>query len=173
MMLDGIGMSYHYLLVTVCHDSTKGSRPKNFWCCSGSFLFPRTQANWQSEVEVSGYASWYRLAWSFAEARPMGGHVMFRGSISRTQWRACIASFAELPRSRVFTSLQFIGSMAENFSWCLCWSILLTCADLVETWLFVLDRPTTADSCLLSSHYWTGLLVSWHLEIEIAPRNCF
>ena len=122
-MLGGVGMLYHCLLVTVCHVSTKRNRPKNFWWCSGSFLLlPWTQANWQTEVKVSGYVSWYRLTWSFTKAnssevllrqdpwevRPVGGHVMFRRSINRTQWRACIASFAVLRWSRgfIFTSLR-------------------------------------------------------------------
>ena len=39
----------------------------------------------------------------------------------------------------IFTSLR---GMAENFSWCPCWSclLLLTDADSVETWLFLLGH---------------------------------
>ena len=131
------------------------------------------------------------------------GHVIFGRSINRTQWTVmgglciylCNASW-----SGVFAYLHFIErGTAENFSWypCWSWSLLLTPAHLAEAWLSLLGPTTAADSCLLSQHYWTellvyswsvckwielplltpvnwtGLLVSWQLEIEIAPKNNF
>jgi hypothetical protein len=42
---DGIGMSYHCLLVIICGVSIDRNSPKNFWWCSGSLLM-----NWQSAV---------------------------------------------------------------------------------------------------------------------------
>ena len=43
--------------------------------------------------------------------------------------------------------------------------VLIAPADLAETWLFLLGHVTAADSCLLSQHYWTGLLVySWSIQ---------
>jgi hypothetical protein len=64
------------------------------------------------EVEVSGCVTWCRLMWCFAEARPMGGHVVFGENISRTQrmvtqWQGTsIASFAMLHRSLIFAYLH-------------------------------------------------------------------
>jgi hypothetical protein len=35
------------------------------------------------------------------------------------------------------------------------------------------DCITATDTCLVSRHYWCGLLISWQMEIWIAPRNYF
>jgi hypothetical protein len=61
--------------------------------------------------------------------------------------------------SQIFAKLHFPErGLAENFSWCSCWSLLLTWAE-AEGCLFLLGSATTADSCLLSQLYGTGLLV--------------
>ena len=68
--------------------------------------------------------------------------------------------------SLVFTDFHLVERvMAENFSWCPCcsWSSLMTHADPAEA--------TAADWCLLSWHYWNGLLVSWQLDTEITPKE--
>ena len=41
-----------------------------------------------TEMEVLGYVIWCRLMWSFAEARSVGGHMMFEQSINwvQTMW---------------------------------------------------------------------------------------
>lgn len=75
--------------------------------------------------------------------------------MKRTQWTvgaACTAGFAALPCSPGFISpeLCFVeGVMAENFSRLPC-SVLLTHADLVDAWQFLLVCATADDSCLLS-----------------------
>ena len=98
-------------------------------------------------VEVSAYVKQCRFTWCFAEARPMGGRVMFGESINRTRWQwRCpyIASFAMLHWSCVFilVDLPFVErDTAENFSWCPGWScsfLPLAHADSVEAWLFLL-----------------------------------
>ena len=112
-----------------------------------------------------------RLMWSFAktdslgEARPRRGHVMFGRSINRIQWtvmglHSCLCN-ASWTLVFIFTDLCFIErGMTENFSWCRCWSWVTP----EEAWLFLLGRATSAGLCLLSWHYWTGLLVcSWRI----------
>lgn len=77
--------------------------------------------------------------------------------MKRTQWTvgaACTAGFAALPWSPVFifAELCFVdGVTAENF-WLPCWScsVLLTHADSVEAWQFLLAYATADDSCLPS-----------------------
>lgn len=180
-------ISYHCLLVISCHESIESHTPKTWWC-SGSFvLLPQIWAAWQNEVEVSRYVSWYRLTWSFVKtdlygiflrqdpwgAKPNGGHMMFRGSKNRIQWTvtaACIVSFALLCWSCVFIFTE--RGTAENFSWCphWSWSLLLTRANLVEAWLFLLDFATTADSCLLTVLNWTAAILTtgdWNLDKEL------
>jgi len=82
------------------------------------------------------------------------GHMMFGGSINRTQQTvtgACRASFATL--------LHLVErGMAKNF-WCPCWScfLLLTQADSAEAWLFLLSSATTAD-------LWTGWIAGVCVE---------
>lgn len=78
--------------------------------------------------------------------------------MKRTQWTveaACTAGFAALPCSPgfIYPELCFVeGVMVENFSWLSCWSwsVLLTHADLVEAWQFLLVCATADHSCLLS-----------------------
>ena len=58
---------------------------RNLVVCCGFLPISWTQANWQSDV------SWDRLTWRFAKSdtergKTSGGHVMFGGSIKRTQW---------------------------------------------------------------------------------------
>lgn len=73
--------------------------------------------------------------------------------MKRTQWTvgaACTAGFAALPCSPgfIFVELCFVdGVTAENFSWLPCWScsVLLTHADLVEAWQFLLPCATADD----------------------------
>jgi hypothetical protein len=68
---------------------------------------------------------------------------------------------------RCFSAIRYFSGensergTAENF-WCPSWFwlLLLTHADLVEAWLFLLGHATPAHTCLLS--HTTGLLVySW------------
>jgi hypothetical protein len=89
----------------------------------------------------------------FAEERPVEGHVMFGGSVNRTQWTVEEACFEMHRWSLVFADLHFIEiGMAENFSWspCCSWLFLLTPANSVEVWMFLLGLATVADLCLLS-----------------------
>jgi hypothetical protein len=86
-------------------------------CCS-FLLLPQTQADWQSDV------SWDRL---MCYARPM-----------EDAW--CLEDINRTPQSdkvelcllvqlavQLYTDLHFPErSTAENFSWCCCWSLLLT-----------------------------------------------
>jgi hypothetical protein len=37
-------------------------------------------------MEISGNATRCRFTWCFAEARPVGEHVMFEESLNRAQW---------------------------------------------------------------------------------------
>ena len=77
--------SWRCWVVLVCL-AIKRNIPKDFWWCSSGFLlFLWTRADWQSKMELSGYINWLRLMWHFAKARPVGGHVMIRGRINRTQ----------------------------------------------------------------------------------------
>ena len=100
-----------------------------------------------------------------------GGHMMFGGSINGTQRtvrEACLHSYlCKTSWSHVSPDLWFIErSTVKNLSWCSWWSwlLLLTCANLAEAWLSLLGHATTADSCLLYWHYWTGMLVySWSI----------
>lgn len=98
----------------------------------------------------------------------MGEHKMFGERIKMTQldsdWSsgggACIASFATLCWSHASLILTLLRGTAENLWYpCCSWSLLLTPASSAEDWLFLLGCATTADSCLQSWFYWTGLLV--------------
>jgi hypothetical protein len=75
----------------------KKRHQKNFWC-SGFLPLSQTQADWQSDVSWSGshgvlLRQAYVVFWWGKtsgrqdpwEARPVGGHVMFKGCINRTQ----------------------------------------------------------------------------------------
>ena len=88
-----------------------------------------------------------------AKARPVGAHVISRESINRTQLNSdralSSASLGALCWSSVFSDLHFVErGMAENSKhpgWF--WSLLLSCANLAEAWLFLLNHATTADLC--------------------------
>jgi len=71
-------------------------------------------------------------------------------------WLAGTASCATLVG---LESLLIFTSLREALqSVCSCWFLLLT-QSKGEAWLSLLGRATTADSCLLSRLYRTGLLV--------------
>jgi len=94
-------------------------------------------------VGVSGSVMWCRLMWCFADLRPVGGHVIFGEGINRTQQTVrgtCIASFAMLHRSRVFTSLREAQQSTSP-------GIPLTGANSAEAWLFLLY-------CAMLLHVW-------------------
>jgi hypothetical protein len=69
-------------------------------------------------------------------------------------WLAGTASCAMLVGLTSSADLHFPErGTAENFSWCSCWSLLLTGAE-TEAWLSAVVSPL-----LPSGLYWTGLLV--------------
>lgn len=102
--------------------------------------------------------------------KPVGGHMTFGESISRTQWTGmtvflhrdlCNASWSCV---FVFTDLHFIEiCKAENF-WYLIWSraLPLTHVHSLEAWQFLLHYATTAE------------LDCWYPEnwkLELSQRN--
>jgi hypothetical protein len=104
--------------------------------------------------------------WHFAEARPIGGHVMFGKNISGTHqwWSTCMASCHWSP---VFTDLQLIErAVAENSQHPGCsWSLQLTPANFAEAWWFLPYHATVAHSCLVTLSNWTaGILtdIEWN-----------
>jgi hypothetical protein len=105
---------------------------------------------------------------------PVRWHLMFWESICRTQQKWWGTRFC------VFTDLYFIERSTVEIFWCFCWFYLvkLTCANLTEAWLFLLDW-----AALLIPVWWyflnwtvsilTLLLTSWIAETGIDPKELF
>jgi hypothetical protein len=76
--------------------------------------------------------------------------------------------------SGVFADCHFVESgMAENLSWHSgwFWLLLLTHANLIEAWLFLLDCTAIADSCLVTLLNWTvGVLTLLNLTAGVLTR---
>jgi hypothetical protein len=86
-------------------------------------------------------------------------------------WCAYIARFAMLHWSHtlVVTDLHFVErGIAKSFFW----SLLVTHANSVEAWQFLLDRATSVDSCLFTWHYWIELLKSGQ-RLESPPGTIY
>jgi hypothetical protein len=82
-----------------------------------------------------------------------GGRIN-KDSIDSDGGRAWLADRASCTTLVSLTDLHFTErGTVKNFSWCSPWSLLLTCADLAEAWLFLLGYASMADSCLLSPLY--------------------
>jgi hypothetical protein len=143
----------------------------NIWINIATIMGNFIEVSQIIDEQVSGCVIWCRLRWCFAEARPVRGYMVFGKSVNRTQQTVTIQLHSSLLVLRLHWSSLCERGMAENSSWS--WSLPLTPADLVDAWQFLLDRATTADSCFLSWHHWTGLLASWQMEIEMTPMNYF
>jgi hypothetical protein len=117
------------------------------------------------DANSHGVFCWGRLKWCFAEARPVGEHVIFGESINRTQQTVmgCLHGIA----LQHFVDLASSLTEARHPSWF--WSLL--CRFSGGLAVSAGCHTTTADSCLVSWHYWTGLRLSWRTEIENAPKE--
>ena len=83
-----------------------------------------------------------------------------------------IGLLVQLAVQCLFIDLHFPerGTAKEN-SCCPSWYFLLTRAK-AEAWLSLTDSATSADSCLLSWLYWTGLLMYLCFQVDLAaPAN--
>lgn len=121
-----------------------------------------------TEVKGSGWVMWCRLTWCFAEASPLGGHVMIAVYIGLNGqwWLACVASFVSLWSSLIFAPLreaqQRTSPAVLADCGCFWWLMLIQWGLTGST-----DLAMAADSCLLSSHCWTVLLVSWRWRLKL------
>ena len=139
----------HCVLSSICRDSIERNAPEKLLVmCWGFLPFPSIWADWQSDVSWDRHTCWGKTG---------GGQVIFGG---QTVMEAELVLLAQLAVQHLWVSCLCFAERgtARNFFWHPSRSLLLTSAE-TETWLFLLCHATTADSCLLSQHYWTGLLV--------------
>lgn len=175
-------------LSLIIGDSIEINTPKNFWffdvlaaSCCYCRLGLTGRVKWNFLDTSADTDSWGILLrphpW---KARPEGGRMMFVGSIIGLKgqwWWACIACFKRPHWSRVFlrqifSLLREAGQRSSGIPAGpdpSCWLLLIQWRPDCFCWIM----PPPPDSCWLSWHCWTGVLVSWHWETEITPRNYF
>ena len=166
MTLDGIDTPYHCLMVIVCCGFIERNDPKIFSVVAWWLL-------------ATSSDSCYLGEWS--ADRDSGGVLLRQGIVLSTgQWRT-YDIWREFKQDSMdsdcrLSQLAFQSSLVPILHLCCsscCWErhkrelflvsllVLDSSADSsVEAWLFLLGHGTAADSCLLSRHYWSGLLVS-------------
>jgi hypothetical protein len=110
---------------------------------------------------------WSRLMWCFAKAR-VRGHMMLGEILLRPRnsdrTLALLAMLYCLTTSLIFTLLRKAQQRSPlNFGWF--WSLQLTCANLVKACLFMLNRVTADDLCLVNWNVDILTLLNWTASI--------
>lgn len=165
---EGFFANYLHVLVllalccwAVCHDSIERKRTKNLLVVRWGLLPASVDSGWLAEwCQLMRLTCWSKTC---SEARPVEG-----GSVNSTHWTVTwwLALQCFLVSSLRWSLLHYLllteRGTAQSF-WSPGWSCFPPADSCPFCWGLAVSvrsgRATAAGLCLLSCHYWTGLLV--------------